>query len=214
MNTKPWTRYLELMAQRPEEFRNSGTIHIVTDPAIVRAYQEKTGTVIGVCYESPYTILVVDLVYEQEGEYFAYERLLSTEPQGAVVCVPKYGEKYLLLRQYRHAMRAFQYAFPRGYATAGLTGEENARKELREELGAQVSSVKRLGSVVADSGISGTEVDIYLCAVESYDNQPGHEGIVDTIAVSAEELAKMIAGGQITDGFTLSACSYLTSKRQ
>lgn len=212
MHNEEWLRYLELMEQRPEAFRDSGSIHIVTDPEIVERYEERTGKRIGVRYESEYNILIVDLVWEREGEYFPYERLLPAVPRGAAVCIPRWGDRYILLRQYRHAMRESQYAFPRGYATEGLSGGENAAKELSEELGAQALQVQRLGSVVADSGISGNAVDIYLCTVCDYSRQIGYEGIQDTLAVTWEELCQMIREDRITDGFTLAAFSYLACK--
>lgn len=209
--SEEWKRYSELMQERPESFQNTGPIHIVKDWDIVEAYQKATGKTIGVCYESKFNILVVDLVYEQEGNYFPYERILPAIPRGAAVCVPMYQGKYILLRQYRHAMRDYQYAFPRGYATSGLPAEENARKETEEELGAKVRSTKYIGTVVADSGMSGQAVGIYLCEVESY-HQPDHyEGIVGTCVVTHGELVDMICHNQISDGFTLAAYSHLSA---
>ena len=210
MQNSAWNRYLELMKQRPEDFEDNGSIHIVTDLRVVQRYQEETGTVIGVCWESPWHILVTDLVWEQEGVYFPYERLLSVQPRGAVVCIPKCGEYFVLLRQYRHAVRGYQYAFPRGYGEAGLSAEENARKELWEELGARAKTVKRLGSVIADSGVSGTSVEIYLCEIDTYSQKTGYEGIAEVAEVDGPMLEDMIAKGQINDGFTLSAWSLLS----
>lgn len=213
-NSKSWKRYLELIKERPECFQNTGPIHIVKDWAVVEKYQQQTGKTIGVCYESKFNILVVDLIYEREGEYFPYERILPTTPRGAVVCVPEYKGQYILLKQYRHAMRDYQYAFPRGYATPGLTGTQNACKELEEELGANVKNARFLGSIVADSGLSGQAVEIYLCHVESYQERCGYEGIVETHIASEDELIQMIRNNQITDGFTLAAYSYLISAKK
>ncbi len=209
--SKQWARYLTLLEERPESFLNNGGLTIVTDWAIVHAYEQRTGTTIGVCYESPYRLMVVDLVYEKEGEYFTYERLLPAVTPGAVVCVPQRGEQLILLRQYRHALRDVQYAFPRGFAEPGLSGEDNARKELWEELGCRPGSVTHLGTVIADSGLSGEKVDVYLCQVDTYEQQSGHEGILDSRSLSLPQLHRMIANGEITDGYTLAAMSYLLS---
>ncbi len=209
-----WDRYEALMVQRPEAFRNTGEIHIVTDRAIVEEYESRTGNVIGVRYESPYRLLVVDLVWEREGEYFPYERILPAVERGAVVCVPVYQEQYLLLRQYRHALRDYQYAFPRGFAEPGLDGARNAEKELDEELGAVTEKLELLGTVVADSGLSGTQVSVWRCKVRSYRKKQNYEGITDTLCVSAEELRQMICRGQITDGFTLAAAGMLYAADQ
>lgn len=207
--SKEWIKYKKLIAERPELFKNSGPIDIVLDEEIVESYEQKTGKTIGVCYESEYNILVVDLVCEKQGQYFAYERLLPTVEKGAVVCVPKYTDKYILLKQYRHALRDYQYAFPRGYGELGLSPEENAQKEMREEMNACVETVSFLGNIVADSGLLGNKVDIYLCAISSYSQPESYEGITELIEVSEDELEQMIKENKISDGFTLSAYAYL-----
>lgn len=206
---KEWCRYTELIAQRPELFQNNGPLKIVTDWEIVEKYQIQTGEIIGVRYESPYNILVVDLVYEKEGMYFTYERLLPAVAHGAVVCIPEFHGEYILLKQYRHSMRDYQYAIPRGYATDGLAGGENAKKELEEELGATIENVEYLGDVIADSGIAGNKVGIYLCHITKFQPNQGHEGIVDSLCVTKDDLANMIRSNKLSDGFSLSAYSHL-----
>lgn len=67
--------YRALMKTRPELFKD-GLIHIVTDEKIIREFEEETGRTIGIIYVSPYNMMVVDLVYIEEGKYFAYERLI------------------------------------------------------------------------------------------------------------------------------------------
>ena len=214
MNKTPqWDRYLTLMTQRPEAFVNNGPLTIVTDWEIVSAYQQHTGTTIGVCYESKYRLMVVDLVYEKEGEYFPYERILPAITPGAVVCIPQHDDKLILLRQYRHALRSEQYAFPRGFAEAGISGEDNARKELLEELGCQANHVSCLGSIVADSGLCGEAVGIYLCRIDNWETKYGYEGIQNTISLTLSQLQQMIATGHITDGYTLSAVAHLLCRQ-
>ncbi len=206
-------KYFKLMKEYPQEFVNTGSLHIVTDKKVIREYVRNTGNRIGVLYESPYHMMVVDLVYNQPGEYFAYERLFPFDSGVGVVCVPRYKGKYIILRQYRHAMRDFQYAFPRGYGEDGILGIENATKELREEIGAKLSSQDLLGRVIPDSGLCGNSVEIYLCEIEGYEKKTGYEDIVDVLELSFEELTNMVATKQITDGFTLSAYSLLIAKQ-
>lgn len=212
--TKEWSRYTELIAQWPYLFQNNGPLKIVTDWEIVEAYQRRTGKLIGVRYESPYNILVVDLVFEKEEIFFPYERLLPAVARGAAVCIPEFRGKYVLLRQYRHAMRDYQFAFPRGFATEGLAGSENAKKELEEELGADIKCIEYLGDVIADSGITGNRVGIYLCHINQFHLHQGHEGIVDSICVSKENLEEMIRENKLSDGYSLSAYSYLISMKK
>ena len=66
-----------------------------------------------------------------------------------------------------------------------------------------------LGSVVADSGLCGNAVDVFLCEIGSYALKRDYEGIVSVVELSERELRQWIAGGRITDGYTLSACAML-----
>lgn len=207
------SKYFKLMKEYPKEFINSGSLHIVTDKSIIREYIRNTGKRIGVMFESPYRMMVVDLVYNQPGQYFTYERLFSFSTGVGVVCVPMYKGKYLLMKQYRHAMRDYQYGFPRGYGENGLAGADNAAKELEEEMGAHLSSQTLMGRVIPDSGLCGEKIEIYLCEIDSYEKKIGCEEIADVMELSLEELTKMIVTNQITDGFTLSAYSFLTAQQ-
>jgi len=204
-----WTRYIELKQERPEYFENSKVYTIEFDSDIIKNFEKKTGKKIGVIYESSYNILVVDLVYNQAGKYFTYERLLPAVKSGAVVCVPKIQNRFILLKQYRHTLQNYQYAFPRGYADINCTAEENAKKELMEELGATATNLKCLGTIIPDSGISGGEATFFLCEIDNYAIIPGYEGIEDICIVSSYELTEMISKKEITDGFTLGAYAYL-----
>ena len=204
--TKEFSRYLELMKERPEEFdNNNAEYEIITDPEKVSRYESETGKRIGVVYESPWHLMVVDLVTTGGQKYFAYERLLPAVRKGAVAALTMCGEKYILLNQYRHALRGLQYSFPRGFAEEGLTPEENLRKELSEELGAEPDEVKFLGNVVANSGVSGDKISVYLCRINSFKEKKHYEGIKKVEVFSHEELEEMMREGKIDDGFTLSA---------
>jgi ADP-ribose pyrophosphatase len=207
----PWVQYQSLMRDRPEAFSDTGSLHIVTDPEIVRTFQQKSGRTIGVVYSSPYHLMVVDLVYIQQGEYFAYERILPTDPKGAVVVIPQYRGDFLLLKQYRHALRDYQYAFPRGFGEKGIAAEDNVRKEMEEELSAQVTDVAFLGICVADSGLCGDKVSIFSCVVDHFSVNQGHEGISDITVLSDDEMKQWIKSGKLNDGFTLSAYSLLNA---
>lgn len=204
-----WEEYLALRNQRPELFEQSDDLEIIFDEQVVSRYQEQNNRTIGVLYRSPFNTLVVDLVRDAQGRTFAYERFIQTSTGMGIVGIPIYNGSFLLLRQYRHAMRGYQYAFPRGYGEDGLSAEEDAAKEFSEELGATLNSTTLLGYVIANSGISGDRVAVFSCDVKAYETQEGHEEITNTVLLTREELDSWIAEGRINDGFTLSALALL-----
>lgn len=210
---KEWLRYKELMQERPEFFENNGQLVIITDERSVETFERQNGRSVGVTYESPFHLMVVDLVEGPGGSRFAYERLIPKNGEGAVVAVPVYDGRLVLLNQYRHSLRRSQYAFPRGFGEAGISPADNVKKELREELGAEVRSCRQLGTVVADSGINGNETSVFLCELENVELKYQHEGIEELVMLTEDELADWIAGGRIDDGFTLAAfCLYRSGK--
>lgn len=210
-----WKAYLQLKKERPQEFQENPYFPIVLEAEIVENYVQKSGERIGVVYASPYHLLVVDLIQNNDGRLYTYERLLPAVERGAVVALPRYKGKYVLLKQYRHSLHDYQYAFPRGFGEPGISSEENVKKELREEAGAVVKACSHLGVVVADSGVSGNPVDVYECELSYLEEQKGHEGIETLCFLSREEMEEWIRNGQIQDGFTLAAWAlYLSGKTE
>ncbi|MEE3450845.1 MAG: NUDIX domain-containing protein [Acutalibacteraceae bacterium] len=179
----------------------------------MKQFCQKTGRTIGVVYRSNYNLMVVDLVRDAQGNVFAYERVMPAVEKGAVVTVPIYDGKYVLLQQYRHAIRQEQYAYPRGFGEEGLTAEQNAVKEIAEELGAEVISTEAVGSVIADSGLRGGYAEVIVCELKSFELKKDYEGIKELILLSENELQEWLVNGKINDGFTLSAIALLGAKR-
>ena len=207
--TKEWTEYLELVRERPELFRQDERLSIIFNEEEVKAFVADTGKPIGVAYRSPYNLMVVDLVRAPGGKPFAYERLIPASTGSAVVTIPRYQDKFALLRQFRHSLRGEQYAFPRGFGEDGLSAETNAAKELEEELGAPVLSSVRLGNIVSDSGVSGNGVAVVLCRIGPPKLKKDYEGIPGLTLLDETAMRELIASGQINDGYTLAAWTLL-----
>ena len=211
---KAWIKYIKLYHERPAVFAQSDELKIVLDYDQVLAFERNTGQHIGVIYESPYNTLVVDLVQNAEGKQFAYERILPTVEHGAIVAIPVFKDKFVLLNQYRHAIRDFQYAFPRGYGEDSVIAEDNAKKELLEEIGANVLQIKKLGVITVDSGLCSNKADAFACVVDRIELHSHHEGIKDIVLLSKDEFEQWISLGKINDSFSLSAYSLYLQKQQ
>lgn len=200
----PWERYCELMSERPEAFAQNTLLPIITNPDAVADFVARTGREIGVVYESPYRLMVVDLVQGPNGP-FAYERLLPVSKGMGVVIMPFWQGKCVLLQQYRHALRDFQLAFPRGFGENGLSPEENAAKEIAEELQAEVFGLAPLGHITPDSGLTNSSAAVFLAQISKPKLMANYEEIIEIVALSLRELDNAICKGRIQDGFTLAA---------
>lgn len=165
----------------------------------------------GIVYESSYNRLIVDPVVADDGRLFPYERIMPKN-KGGVVILTRYKGKYLLLHQFRHAIRRDQYAFPRGFSDADCTLEEDVRRELREEMGAVlIDEPRELGRIVSDSGLTGGCVHVFLAEIEHYEQHPDTEGIRGVVLLEQAELDEWVRTGKIDDGFTLSALALFRS---
>ena len=210
MSSKAWNDYMELVGKRPGEFRQNPALEIIFDEDIIREFEERSGRTIGVIYASRFNILVVDLVRDPAGNLFPFERIIPASTGCSVVTIPVLDGKFVLLEQFRHAMRSVQYAFPRGFGEDGLGAAENAAKELSEELGAEVIETIPLGNIVANSGLSGDRTRAVLCRISRADAAVGYEEIQGMVFLTPEEMRSWISEGKIDDGYTLAAWSLMS----
>lgn len=114
------------------------------------------------------------------------------------------NKKLVLLKQYRHAIRQSQYCFPRGFGEVGLSAQQNAEKELKEELHAHITKTQYLGNIIADSGILSTQTAVFVCEVEDIQKEYGYEGIEDIVFLTPKELETWISNKNHRQLYTLS----------
>ncbi|WP_446216356.1 NUDIX hydrolase [Micromonospora sp. IBHARD004] len=170
---------------------------------------------IGVIYEDRYVMVVRDAVRFRDGELRPYIRMVGAVVGTGAAVLPVFADgRMLLVRHFRHEMRTWQWEIPRGFAEPGADGAATAARELEEEVGMTVEKVELLGCLAGDGGMD----EIYLARLEEGglpDDIPAdavYEGIDDRRLVIREELAGMIAAGEVTDAYLLAAFAFGTAK--
>lgn len=159
---------------------------------------------IGVVYEDQYRYIINDPVQFPDGSFGTYLRVVCKH--NGVLTLPIYEkDKILLIRHFRHGSRQWHFETTRGMGEEGVSGRDNAIKELEEEIGAQVSELISLGTIFIDPGILSDEMEIYLAHIESYGDPERMDGITEIIPVKVSEIEKMIANNIIADSFTIVA---------
>jgi len=209
--------YLEVAKKYPHVFDNSShCLEIVLDRDVLIREQEnlyenakkKNHPLhwydIGVVSEDSWTIVFRDLVKTVSGSYAGYIRMLNRKSQlerngKDVVILIQVDDMYLILRHFRHDDRLYHWECPRGFGESHLTAEENARKEIMEETGLTVSSIKQLNT-------PHEPVAYFLakCCGEYNCNDVG-EGIDTMRYISGQEFSNLIADGTINDQFSIKA---------
>ena len=168
---------------------------------------------VGIVYQDQYGMILRDAVRFPGGFLNTYIRFIGEEdtPPGVII-LPLYQGQVLLIRHFRHATRTWHIEIPRGFGKKGLSSEENARRELEEEIGATISRLVPLGPMYPDAAAS-TECDaLFFAEVASYSKVEEEEAITDILPTAVAEFERMIGENEITDSFTIIA--YLRAKLQ
>lgn len=207
-------RYFALVREQPERFVNPpGDIyeillerdrigHAQAEAARQRRQDAQTvaDTRVGVLADDPYLTVLRDAVRFADGTYGLYNRLLV--PSGAAV-LPILDGAVVLLYRFRHGTRAWHLEAPRGAFSGVSTHDEDARRELLEEIGAETRELIDLGEMHATTGCLDEAHHLYLAHIDAIGLPDRHEAIVDIRTIPVAETERLIASGAITDGPTL-----------
>jgi ADP-ribose pyrophosphatase len=166
---------------------------------------------VGIAFQDQYAMILRDAVRFPNGALGTYIRMVGDGTPGVIV-LPVYWGQVLLIRHFRHATRTWHIEIPRGFGKKGLSNEENARRELEEEIGATICRLVSLGRVYPDTGALSEYNDFFYAEVESYGELEADEAIVELLPTSLSEFERMIRENEMTDGFTLTA--YALAKAQ
>ncbi len=220
--------YLDFAKKHKNYFNNDqAMIKIILDPSSINSWQDSKKKEleekklspewarIGIILNDPYILVIRDLVEFSNGQIGSYFRVLNQADlkggQGVVVLL-RLEDKYLLLQQYRHPIRSWSYEVPRGFGEPGVPADQQAKKEVSEEIEGQITELVDLGEYHSNTGLEGNIVRLYFANLKSVGKVEEKEGIERYIFVSLAEFEEMIANAKITDGFTIAA--YTRAKLQ
>jgi len=123
--------------------------------------------------------------------------VLAFKPDGEMV----------LVRQFRKATEGYCLEIAAGLLEEGESGEECARREVREETGYSIEHLEKLGEVNLSPGFSNERIKLYYAEVGA---DPAPQSLdagehVDLIEIPCEQFRSMLANAEIDDGKTLAA---------
>jgi 8-oxo-dGTP pyrophosphatase MutT (NUDIX family) len=156
-------------------------------------------------YADRFIAVYDDDVRFADGRPGTYIRIAAAGGHPGAAMLPLAGGCAGLVRVYRYPVAAWEWGIPRGHAHGGDPAV-TARAELAEELGAAPAMLTSLGRVHPDSGCLAGVVYLFAARYGRPVSAPRDTGEVAAVRwVPVPELMSEIAGGGITDGFTLAA---------
>jgi ADP-ribose pyrophosphatase len=129
----------------------------------------------------------------------------------AIAPVLPHGD-LLLVRQYRHAVRADLWEIPAGKIEPGEDALSAARRELREETGYDAEGWSQLASFFTSPGFSNERITLFRASNLRQVEPPSADEIAEQLALPIEQAERMILSSEITDAKTILALSWLLSQ--
>jgi len=116
----------------------------------------------------------------------------------------------LLIHQFRHAAGGFIWEIPAGVLGDGESPEECARRELKEETGAEAGSIQRLTTILTTPGFTDERIHLFVATdLKIGEPQREHDEFIETGTMPLSRCLAMIRDGEIQDGKTVAALLYL-----
>jgi 8-oxo-dGTP pyrophosphatase MutT (NUDIX family) len=124
------------------------------------------------------------------------------EHSGAVWIIPVTSEgDVVLLRHYRYSVDDWCWEIPAGGIKVGLSLEETALAELREEVGGTASEVIYIGQFYTSNGISNEVAHIFLAlGVELGESNHEPAEVIEVHLKPLDEIMEMAHRNEISDG--------------
>lgn len=161
-------------------------------------------------YKNNYIEVKVEKLSRNSQEW---DQVFLHKPNKNGVCILPIDEKGIyLINQYRRANDRFLWQIPGGGIEDGESPEESAKQELLQETGIKAKKITKIGSVLAEPGLSTEETFIFVA--EDFEEFGKQQLEVSEIGMEMKyftfkELKEMIRKGEIVCGFMLSALALL-----
>jgi 8-oxo-dGTP pyrophosphatase MutT (NUDIX family) len=124
----------------------------------------------------------------------------------AGVLVLDEGDRVLLVGQHRYALDAYSWEIPEGGVPTGETGIEGARRELREETGAEATDWRELARVHLSNSVSDEVAVLFLATGLTHGiATPEATEDLEVQWLPFEAVLEMTLDGRITDAMTVIA---------
>lgn len=164
-------------------------------------------------------LLTVDVETVRAPDGSSLELEIIRHP-GAAAVVPMLSDpdtedpSILLLRQYRYAAGGVLWEIPAGVLEPGESPLDCARRELREETGAEAESLEFLTTILTTPGFTDEQIHLFVASGISA-GEPAHglDEFMEVVARPLSGVLEMIRDGEIRDGKSVAALLFVAGFR-
>ncbi len=156
-------------------------------------------------YQSQWLKLFVDRVRFPNGTIIDQHHLLDYERPAVMAVARDRQGRYLMVKVCRYTTGRSEWEFPAGGVEKGEEITAAAQRELKEESGYSSTSPQMLYAYNPDNGMSNHVFYIVRCQVTGEPAAFDAREISEVRWFSKEEIRRLLRGGEIKDGFTLTA---------
>ena len=141
------------------------------------------------------------------------DREIVVHPEVIAVLPVLDDGRIVLVRQFRKAAERVLLEVPAGGVDDGETPEEAVRREMIEETGYRVGSVKKLSSFYTSPGFTTELMHLY----EARNLEPGEAteetDQIDVVLLTPEEALQRVESDELADAKTMLALKYAVASR-
>ncbi len=125
-------------------------------------------------------------------------------------CVlPVFGDKFVLIRNYRYPIDEFVLEVPAGLIDEGEPPEETVRRELEEETGYRLKNIRKLCTYQPIASLNTQTAHIFMGDAEeggAKKRDPLED--METVLLPIDEVYRMLDKGELTHPHTMLALFY------
>jgi ADP-ribose pyrophosphatase len=141
------------------------------------------------------------------------DREIVEHPEVIAVLALLDDGRVVLVRQFRKAAEKVLLEVPAGGVEAGESPEDAVRREMIEETGYRVGSVKKLTSFYTSPGFTTELMHLYEARGLEAGNATEETDQIEVVLLTPEEALKRVESDDVADAKTLLALKYAAAQR-